>query len=149
MLAQLSKEGTCSKWSQELCDVEPWCGAGWFRCQPNFFLEAQDDWLASSLFAACLARPLPAWLEADPTGRGMSIGKCKEVWLSQFLHGAKNQSKRNSCLFAHKQRKQSQCKFSVLLKVYQLQQEVCKVSQQLCDIFTQPTPQDHNMINAT
>ena len=49
----------------------------------------------------------------------------------------------------HQQRRQSQRKFSGLLKVYLLQQEVCKARQQLCEIFTQPTPQGHNMINAT
>ena len=46
-------------------------GAGWFRCRPNFFLEPQDDWPASSS---------PASLEAEQ-GCGMSICKCKGVWL--------------------------------------------------------------------
>ena len=68
VLVQLAKEETCWRWIEELCDVEFWRGAGWFRCQPNFFLEPQDDWPASCLFAACLppcSACLPAMLKAE------------------------------------------------------------------------------------
>ena len=76
------------RWRKRLVQDEArncamWRGAGWFRCRPNFFLEPQDDWPASSS---------PASLEAEQGAWYVNLQVQGSLALRQFLREAKKQN---------------------------------------------------------